>query len=616
MKIFFRLITVTIMLLSAAISTAKPLRIIAPATLVDVGIISALVADFKTIYPEINIAVHSTGALKVIEMAYKGEADLIFSHYPKGEKIFINKGLAKYSAEIMYNYFAVLGPTDHHLNLQNIHSLKSLLHLFVEQSVIFMSPHPRSGTAQRLKDLMALSGVNKEWNGFYSSDTSTKETLYLADENEDFTFSDMGTYLYNQKKLGGYITPVFRDDIALQNRVKAIVLNEKKFSGINNKGATLFWKYLIGERAQLVIREFNGENFNSQIFTPIAHLDANVMALRSKQVIKQQHQEFILLSGVIVLMFLLIISILIFYWRNNRANKLRQQIENRFLVAMDSSQEGIWDWNLLTEECYLSYQCQYILGVETKQNEIITDPKQWFNSHLEKGYWKDIWKTIKQNIKQKNNAFFSHVMLQNIRGIETRLSIRGRVILDQNNFAVNVIGSVTDITQQYLQEQKLEHFSHIALHDSLTTLPNRLMLMQHLTHEIMISERNKTPITLFLLDLDRFKAVNDNFGHHVGDELLIQVAERLQECVKRKSDLVARLGGDEFVVLLPNLNSDKAIALNNEMTTTIRNIEVNSQKNLIDVSIGIAEFPLQANNAEELIKLADRAMYKAKSENT
>jgi len=212
--------------------------------------------------------------------------------------------------------------------------------------------------------------------------------------------------------------------------------------------------------------------------------------------------------------------------------------------------------------------------------------------------------------------FFSHVMLQNIRGIETRLSIRGRVILDQNNFAVNVIGSVTDITQQYLQEQKLEHFSHIALHDSLTTLPNRLMLMQHLTHEIMISERNKTPITLFLLDLDRFKAVNDNFGHHVGDELLIQVAERLQECVKRKSDLVARLGGDEFVVLLPNLNSDKAIALNNEMTTTIRNIEVNSQKNLIDVSIGIAEFPLQANNAEELIKLADRAMYKAKSENT
>jgi len=613
MILFARYIIVILLCIPSFVLAKGVLRIIAPVTLTEVGIVSELVKDFKNIHPDIEITVHSTGALRVIEMAARGEGDLLFSHYPKGEKNFINKGNAKYYAEIMYNYFAIVGPEDHGFDLHNIHSLKDLLQLFSKHSVNFIAPHPRSGTTQRLKDLMALSGVNNEWEGFYYSGTTSKRTLLLASENEEFSFADMGTYLDNKSNLEGYFIPVFRDDVALQNRISAIVVNDKQFPGINITNATIFWNYLIGERAQLVIREFTGKKFNTRVFTPIAHLDTSVMALRLQNNNNKQRRELFLLSVVVVLMLVLIILLSFFYWRNNYIAKMHQQIEQRFLIAMDSSKEGIWDWNLLSGECYISHQCQQVLGQEHKQNEKVTNPKKWFFDHIEHGYCTDIWSYIQHKIDTADISPFSFEILQEIKGKETRLSIRGRILLNELNKPVNVIGSITDSTQGHLQKEQLEYFSHIALHDSLTNLPNRLMLMQRLSHEIIIREREKTPITLFLLDLDGFKAVNDSFGHHIGDEVLIKVAEQLQSLVKRKSDLVARLGGDEFVIILPNMKADDSTSVADEIASAIKQIVIENKKNLIGVSIGIAEYPTQANKAEKLLKLADQSMYKAKS---
>jgi len=138
MILLSRLIIVIFLSVPAFAKTEGVVKVIAPVTLTEVGIVSELVNDFNKIHPDIEILVHSTGALKVIEMAAKGEGDLLFSHYPKGEKNFINKGYAKYYAEIMYNYFAIVGPEDHGLDLQNTHSLKDLLHLFSKHSVNFI----------------------------------------------------------------------------------------------------------------------------------------------------------------------------------------------------------------------------------------------------------------------------------------------------------------------------------------------------------------------------------------------------------------------------------------------------------------------------------------------
>ncbi len=604
-------LTITLCTFTYGVS-ASPLRVVAPTTLVESGIISALVNDFKQLHPEIKITIRSVGALKVIEMASRGEADLIFSHYPEGENIFLNQGFGTYSAEIMYNFFAFIGPIDHGLDLHNIHTAKELLQLLAKQTVNFIAPHPRSGTTHQLKKLMSYSGLNSGWEGYYSSGTTAIKTLVLADENEQFTFADMGTYLTSQNKMAGSIIPLFRDDVALQNRISAIVVNAEQFPEVDSLNAELFWNYLIGNRAQLLIQSFTGKNSSTKIFTPIAHLDPNVIALQLAKENKQRYVKLLLLSSILILLALLTISILIINWRSKKAEKVRLQIEKRFLVAMDSSHEGIWDWNLLSGECYISHQCQTILGSPKIYSEQITNPKQWLFDHIEAGYHKSIYRDIQHHIKQSDTSPFSYEILQEIRGKETHLSIHGRVMLNKHNKAVNIIGSVTDITQSHLQGEQLKHFTHIALHDALTGLPNRLMLTQRLDHEIAIGEREKKPVTLLLLDLDGFKAINDNLGHHTGDEILIKVAKQLQQVANRKTDLVSRLGGDEFVIIVTNSDANHTIKMMEEITAAIREIVIEGQKNLVGISIGIAEFPIEANTAEELMKAADSAMYRAK----
>ncbi len=605
-------LTITLCTFTYGVVSASPLRVVAPTTLVESGIISALVDDFKQLHPELKITISSVGALKVIEMASRGEADLIFSHYPEGENIFLNQGFGIYSAEIMYNFFAFIGPIDHGLDLHNVHTAKELLQLLAEQAVDFIAPHPRSGTTHQLKKLMSYSGINSGWEGYYSSGTTAIKTLLLADENEQFTFADMGTYLTSQNKMAGSIIPLFRDDVALQNRISAIVVNAEQFPEVDNLNAELFWNYLIENRAQLLIQSFTGKNSNTKIFTPIAHLDPNVIALQLAKENKQRYVKLLLLSSILILLALLTISILIINWRSKKAEKVRLQIEKRFSVAMDSSHEGIWDWNLLSGECYISHQCQTILGSPKIHSEQITDPKQWLFDHIEAGYHKSIYRDIQHHIKQSDTSPFSYEILQEIRGKETHLSIHGRVMLNEHNKAVNIIGSVTDITQSHLQGEQLKHFTHIALHDALTGLPNRLMLTQRLDHEIAIGEREKKPVTLLLLDLDGFKAINDNLGHHVGDEILIKVAKQLQQAINRKTDLVSRLGGDEFVIIITDSDANHTIKMMEEITAAIREIAIEGQKNLVGISIGIAEFPIEANTAEELMKAADSAMYRAK----
>jgi diguanylate cyclase (GGDEF)-like protein/PAS domain S-box-containing protein len=166
------------------------------------------------------------------------------------------------------------------------------------------------------------------------------------------------------------------------------------------------------------------------------------------------------------------------------------------------------------------------------------------------------------------------------------------------------------------EHKRLEdHLSVLALRDSLTHLPNRVLFLQHLDGAIARGRRKDTTLSLLFLDLDDFKAVNDNFGHQAGDEALVRVADRLRNAV-RASDFVARLGGDEFTVLCENV-SDKheagAVARRildafNEPFTVL------GSEVLLTASIGIAVAKGDSATAETLLNQADAAMYSAKTE--
>ncbi|WP_052469772.1 putative bifunctional diguanylate cyclase/phosphodiesterase [Thiolapillus brandeum] len=160
------------------------------------------------------------------------------------------------------------------------------------------------------------------------------------------------------------------------------------------------------------------------------------------------------------------------------------------------------------------------------------------------------------------------------------------------------------------REQRLDHLAH---HDPLTRLPNRLLFKDRLEHALQIAARHNTMISCLFLDLDNFKQINDTLGHLAGDELLIAVAHRLKKVI-RGSDTIARLGGDEFAILLEDIH-EKAFARNISRKILEALQEpyiINNQEFHITASVGIATAPFDDNQSDDLLRDADAAMYEAK----
>ena len=182
---------------------------------------------------------------------------------------------------------------------------------------------------------------------------------------------------------------------------------------------------------------------------------------------------------------------------------------------------------------------------------------------------------------------------------------------------IGLVGINYDITPLKTTERALreaeESLRHQALHDALTGLPNRSLLMDRLDHAICAAQRNQHPLTLLFIDLDRFKLVNDTLGHDAGDELLKVVAQRVGHCV-RSSDTLARLGGDEFVLLLPNAMPDDVLLrlIRRIRSAVARPLPWGGHEISVTCSIGCCTFPEDGADAATLLKRADSAMYRAK----
>jgi diguanylate cyclase (GGDEF)-like protein len=159
-----------------------------------------------------------------------------------------------------------------------------------------------------------------------------------------------------------------------------------------------------------------------------------------------------------------------------------------------------------------------------------------------------------------------------------------------------------------------ERARQLAAYDPLTGLANRSLFGDRLEQAVSSARRSRQKLAVLFLDLDRFKLINDSLGHVAGDALLRSVAQRLRACL-RKSDTGARLGGDEFAILLTNLSKDQDAAHVAEKLLGLlrRPVRIGDEEHMITASIGIATFPKDAGNAEDLLKRADTAMYHAKS---
>ncbi|NGZ07020.1 MAG: diguanylate cyclase [Magnetococcales bacterium] len=184
-------------------------------------------------------------------------------------------------------------------------------------------------------------------------------------------------------------------------------------------------------------------------------------------------------------------------------------------------------------------------------------------------------------------------------------------LLDAAGVVKNFLATGIDVTERVLAEKRLERIAH---HDALTGLPNRRLFMLFLQQTLARSRRHNRAMAVMFLDLDRFKAVNDTYGHDVGDLLLVEAAERIRGCL-RENDVVARLGGDEFTVILGDetlVPDSVGVVAQKIIDALLVPFQLHDHLCQIGTSIGISIYPGDGEQAEELLKKADTALYAVK----
>jgi len=217
------------------------------------------------------------------------------------------------------------------------------------------------------------------------------------------------------------------------------------------------------------------------------------------------------------------------------------------------------------------------------------------------------WKSIHNQKKWQGEVDITH---KNDKEINIKLSVCR--VYNEANHVTHYVGLLSDITESKRQQQQLEYSAN---YDSLTKLANRRLFKDRLEQAMAKVRRGAQPLALVYLDLDGFKAVNDKFGHDQGDQLLVTLANQLQEVV-RETDTIARIGGDEFVVLLTDLSQQDGceITLWRILAAATTTIEVDQQQADISASLGVSFFSQgDTVTLDKLFKQADTAMYQAKS---
>ena len=288
---------------------------------------------------------------------------------------------------------------------------------------------------------------------------------------------------------------------------------------------------------------------------------------------------------------------------------MRESAE-RYAIAASAGDDGLWDWNLETNEIYFSPRWKAMLGYP--EDEIADDPDEW----LKRVHSKDLGRLLgrlSDHLHRGAERFESeHRILHNDGGYRWTLA-RGIAVRESSGTPVRLVGWLTDITDRKRNEDRLKHD---AWHDALTDLPNRAYFRGQLQRAATRSYgRPHQDFALLYLDVDKFKELNDGLGHTVGDQVLIAIGNRLKHSV-RPGDTIARIGGDEFAVLLARLGEEREVAHIAERIQKALSlpVKVGEHELSISVSIGIALSSLSHDKPGDFLRDADKAMYQAKAE--
>ena len=273
-------------------------------------------------------------------------------------------------------------------------------------------------------------------------------------------------------------------------------------------------------------------------------------------------------------------------------------------VVFDSTSDGIMICDQQNKIVAVNKALIEITGY--RESEVMNkSPRMFASGRHDDSFFRSMWQSISETgrwhgelwNRRKTGEVYPELLTVN-------------TVANQDDRVQYYVGVFSDISGIKDAQAQLEYSAH---HDSLTGLPNRLLLNARLEHALERCYRNKCKTAVLFLDLDRFKNINDSMGHAYGDELLKAVATRLKQSA-RKEDTVARMGGDEFVIVVENLKQgqDAAMLADNLLKVFAKPFRIDERELFVNFSIGIALYPNDGKSVESLLKYADAAMYWAK----
>jgi len=299
--------------------------------------------------------------------------------------------------------------------------------------------------------------------------------------------------------------------------------------------------------------------------------------------------------------------------KKKKHDEFLQSERQKFELAIEGSQDGLWDWNIETNDVIFSDRFIELLGYEPAEYK---PSSEFWVEHIHPEDVLSAKQAINKHLTGQTEFFESRHRLLCKDGHWKWVQERGKALFNKEGEAVRFVGFMTDISEQIRHEEALQRS---AKHDLLTDLPNRLMLNQLLNSLMTRSERNESLLAVVYVDLDKLQLINDTHGKNVGDIVLTSVAQRMKKTI-RTHDLVSRVGGDEFVVVLTDFFDKKDIfpLINRLLKDISKDIEANHDGKALTLgvtaSIGVSFYP-QKNTIgfDALIRQADQAMYKAKT---
>lgn len=587
---------------------ASELRITVAYAIANTGLMGVLAHDFRTTHPEFNIKIVATSALDAIGMARRGETDMVITYHHPSEDLLVEEGLGLRRTEILYDEFALFGPPKDPLKLAQEPDLVPALKRLAQEKGRLFTPVAQTGAHKKLNELWEMAGVKADWIGYENTGASSASTLKQAALFDAYTFIDMGTYFAQRHALRGKAVPLYQNHPSLRNVYSAIVVNRGRIPQANQAAAEKFLDYLISGRGQGLMQRYGDIKYGEKLYTPVAHLDPNIVVARVGDKLKQKTLFLNLLLVLVVVLLALIMVVLHLVARFRKAEQERRETEERFLLAVSGTNDAIWDWNIETDEMYFSSRWKEMLGYVGYDMEIGNDINEWTNRiHPED---RELALSLLDNyLNGRSSGFCSEHRLRTKRGDYIWVLDKGKILWDKTGKPIRMSGSVTDIHERKLQIEIMEHQT---LHDLVTDLPNRTLFMDRLRQALLVAQRDKKELMVIVVNLDGFRELNDTLGHHVGDLALHEVSARIRATL-RQADTIARIGGDEFAILLRAENKvDTVTPVHRTLNALAPSMELDGTHVSVSVGMGIAVFPEHARSAEDLLQRAYIAMYSAK----